>query len=783
MMKFFKLMRYRALFMLSMALIISACNGGGNPSSSSEISNAPVVSVGSLSEVSVENMAYDTATQHGKTDSSGMFLYVEGEDITFSIGNILLPTVKAKKNIKLSDLFSTPDLSDRRVVNLLYLLTGLDADKDLTNGAKIPVSAAANSPPDIDFNVATTDFSANSAVSTFIERMGVGHGGQLLKNTMTGFTASIVSDSSFVSTSFTLCGASYSEPVKFFFDTSDSSGNGTLWVYGGVYCKSGMEWSYQDMANGVIRIWNNSNEVLLTRQGRAILKFVSYSLVGNGVKQPIPNGSGLMPIQAAYNHSFFKNAYWVEYGCRIPVSNSTDMSVLKIQTIRTPGYPSYSQSSALVCPSGWTSYTAARHRSHDLSTTRNSYDNAEIFYDYPLFSENWDDQFEGRGRNMTSIYPSQCPNNGTDEFSYIKYLTLSKDAFTYAGFQCANGQRYYQFAVAEFTAPPAYAIAGNLSGLITGTVTLSNNGKDKINLSTNGAFSFPTSIAAGGSYTIQIETQPTGHTCSLSGHNGTADMRVSNVKLNCIPSDTYTQRSTSSLCANTNSSSYNGYATLGNYAINTNAWNRGTLTDFTTCVQGSMLGDTYQTGIAGQFDWEWNTATSVVRAYPSIIYRPLGKDMTPIAVRDVGNLNFSHDVEITLDPTYTKQTNYYNLAYDIWADSVPDSQRWPHDMEIMIKLSATWADGHYFERNVIIDGINFDVTVRTMSNSTASWKYISFNSTEPQLKADIRFKKFTDYMIAKGLMPADYYINGIEFGNEVARGKARSKIKSYSVTR
>lgn len=783
MMKIIKLMRCRALFVFSMALIISACSGGDNPSPSSQLLNAPVVSVGSLSEVMVENMAYGTATQHGKTDSSGTFLYVEGEDITFSIGNILLPTVKAKKNIKLSDLFLTADLSDRRVVNLLYLLAGLDADKDLTNGAKIPSSAAANSPPDIDFNVATTDFAANSAISTFIERMSVGYGGHLLKNTTTGFSASIVSESSFVSTSFTLCGASYNEPIKFFFDTLDSSGSGALLIYGGAYCKSGVEWRYQDIANGMIRIWNNSNEVHLTRQGRAILKFESYSLFENGVKQLIPNGSGLMPLQAGYNHSSFKNAYWIEYGCRLPVANSIDMSIPKIQTIRTPGYPSYTQSGSLVCPSGWTSYTVARHRSYDLSTTRNSYDNSDIYHESPLFSTNWDDQFTGRNRNTSGIYPVQCVSNGVDEFSYIKYLTVSKDAFTYAGLQCDSGQRYYQFAVAEFTAPPAYAIAGNLTGLVTGTVTLSNNGKDKINLSTNGAFSFPTSIAAGGSYTIHIEAQPTGQTCSLSGHNGTADMLVSNVSVNCIPSGTYTKRSTSSLCANTNSNNHNGYATLGNYAINTNAWNRGTLTDFTTCVQGSMLGDIYQTGIAGQFDWEWNTATSVVRAYPSIIYRPLGKDMTPIAVKDVGNLTFSHDVEITLDPTYTKQTNYYNLAYDIWADSVPDSQRWPHDMEIMIKLSATWGDGHYFERNVIIDGINFDVTVRTMSNSSASWKYISFNSTAPQLKANIRFKKFTDYMIAKGLMPADYFINGIEFGNEVARGKARSKVNSFSVTR
>jgi hypothetical protein len=80
--------------------------------------------------------------------------------------------------------------------------------------------------------------------------------------------------------------------------------------------------------------------------------------------------------------------------------------------------------------------------------------------------------------------------------------------------------------------PPSYTIGGSVSGLV-GTVVLQNNGGDNLSLTSNGSFTFQTSITGGGAYAVSVLTQPMGPSCSVTDASGTARANVSSVSVVC----------------------------------------------------------------------------------------------------------------------------------------------------------------------------------------------------------------------------------------------------------
>ena len=79
-----------------------------------------------------------------------------------------------------------------------------------------------------------------------------------------------------------------------------------------------------------------------------------------------------------------------------------------------------------------------------------------------------------------------------------------------------------------------YSVGGTVTGL-QGSVTLRNNGTDELTLSRSGSFSFSTKLNSGVSYSIDIQTQPAGQTCSVSNASGIIDNAdVSNVMVACV---------------------------------------------------------------------------------------------------------------------------------------------------------------------------------------------------------------------------------------------------------
>ena len=139
--------------------------GGGSGSSSSSLSgifvDSPVVGIN-----------YSTASGAGITDSSGGYRYLAGESVTFSIGNINLPSVVANSTITPLDIANTTDINNQVASNILILLQSLDSDGDPSNGVQISAAAHAAATTNLDFNVTPSTFSSNSAVQKVIANSG-----------------------------------------------------------------------------------------------------------------------------------------------------------------------------------------------------------------------------------------------------------------------------------------------------------------------------------------------------------------------------------------------------------------------------------------------------------------------------------------------------------------------------------------------------------------------------------------------------------------------------------
>lgn len=84
----------------------------------------------------------------------------------------------------------------------------------------------------------------------------------------------------------------------------------------------------------------------------------------------------------------------------------------------------------------------------------------------------------------------------------------------------------------------SYTIGGNLSGL-SGTLVLQNNGSDNLSRSSDGSFTFATSVAHGGGYNVTVLTQPAGQTCTPSNNAGTVDgANITSVSVSCLTAPT-----------------------------------------------------------------------------------------------------------------------------------------------------------------------------------------------------------------------------------------------------
>jgi hypothetical protein len=77
-------------------------------------------------------------------------------------------------------------------------------------------------------------------------------------------------------------------------------------------------------------------------------------------------------------------------------------------------------------------------------------------------------------------------------------------------------------------------IGGMVSGLGAGlNLSLTNNGTDNLNITSNGTFTFGTALPNGSEYNVSIITQPMGQNCSISGGSGVGHRNINNINVVC----------------------------------------------------------------------------------------------------------------------------------------------------------------------------------------------------------------------------------------------------------
>jgi hypothetical protein len=121
-------MKYLSLnfvcFLSCLTLSIHAQGGSGHNINQTEKS-------GFVFDLRVANMSYKSDRIEGRTSRHGEFIFVEGENITFSLGNYHFNPVKADQYLSVFKLIKEGDLT-QSVSNLTRLLQVIDTQPEKT---------------------------------------------------------------------------------------------------------------------------------------------------------------------------------------------------------------------------------------------------------------------------------------------------------------------------------------------------------------------------------------------------------------------------------------------------------------------------------------------------------------------------------------------------------------------------------------------------------------------------------------------------------------------------
>ena len=80
--------------------------------------------------------------------------------------------------------------------------------------------------------------------------------------------------------------------------------------------------------------------------------------------------------------------------------------------------------------------------------------------------------------------------------------------------------------------PKSYTVGGTVSGL-SGSLVLNNNGGDPLTITSNGAYTFETSVKWYQRYAVTVGSQPVGQVCQVTNSTGYAVLNITNVNITC----------------------------------------------------------------------------------------------------------------------------------------------------------------------------------------------------------------------------------------------------------
>lgn len=128
-----------------LASLFSGCGGGGGGSAAIE--------TGIFKDANVGGMSFVSGSQSGVTGVDGSFTYERGQDVTFSLGGVIVGTAAGAGIVTPVDLVNNGTPTSTEVRNIVRFLIMLDSDGDPDNGITISaaVQAIADSWAPVDF--------------------------------------------------------------------------------------------------------------------------------------------------------------------------------------------------------------------------------------------------------------------------------------------------------------------------------------------------------------------------------------------------------------------------------------------------------------------------------------------------------------------------------------------------------------------------------------------------------------------------------------------------------
>lgn len=163
----------KSLCLLLLTFVLVACGGGGDGGApgggpSGTPTPQPDVLTGVFLDSLVSGVNYTAETQSGMTNADGEYNYVDGEQVTFSIGGIVLGTTLAGPVVTpLMLVDGATGANDPRVINIVRLLLTLDSDGNPDNGIEITADAhTAAAGLSVGFDSASFDDDVQELVDT-----------------------------------------------------------------------------------------------------------------------------------------------------------------------------------------------------------------------------------------------------------------------------------------------------------------------------------------------------------------------------------------------------------------------------------------------------------------------------------------------------------------------------------------------------------------------------------------------------------------------------------------
>ncbi len=160
------------LLLSSLSLTLAGCGGSESSQEEGGASGVKTLKSGIFLDSRVANINYKTESQTGTTNIHGEFNYYSGESITFSIGDLELPKVKAGGIITPMTLAGSASIYNQTATNIAILLQSLDEDGVLSGGITIPAGAKLSAPSAIDFAQSTSEFINNNDVINMVANAG-----------------------------------------------------------------------------------------------------------------------------------------------------------------------------------------------------------------------------------------------------------------------------------------------------------------------------------------------------------------------------------------------------------------------------------------------------------------------------------------------------------------------------------------------------------------------------------------------------------------------------------